>query len=264
LLQHPPISLTAFAPWHELFPSAPDLAGLGRYSSAFSLDSPVRSLRFIPGELPHGTFGLTINGTRVPVDLLGGPSNIPSSALKEGENELVVTVATTLNMKMRVVSPDVYGQREREPYGVSARFFLPFFAPTPRADVRSFADAITSHALHCAVDQCRQVRFPICAPFAPGLPVPRIWLSTFAELDGLDRPETSRRAFFEYGDICQSCGQAGSALESPCQPSRGPRGECKFELLSFRRCYSDVRQRRENSAIQIALHTSLDTFLILY
>ncbi|ORY61066.1 hypothetical protein BCR35DRAFT_355226 [Leucosporidium creatinivorum] len=114
----PPIALTTFAPWHELLPSTPHLAGIGRYTSTFSLPSAPHALRFTPGELPHGSFGLTINGSRIPVDQLGGPTDIPSSALKEGKNELVVTVATTLNMKMRVVSADVYGKRERDAYGM--------------------------------------------------------------------------------------------------------------------------------------------------
>ncbi|KAM0752454.1 hypothetical protein T439DRAFT_324547 [Meredithblackwellia eburnea MCA 4105] len=115
----PPMKLNRLRPWLEL-PEGRDVSGVGSYVSSFVLPdvSTFSSASLVLPCVSNGTAGVSINGNKVAVDILGYTSSDITAFVKGGENKVVVTVTSTLNNVMRVTMPALYEKRERSPYGM--------------------------------------------------------------------------------------------------------------------------------------------------
>jgi len=103
------------------------LSALATYSAKFTADSYEEGQKaYLHLGRGHDAFGVKVNGTEITVDQVSGDADI-SAAMKKGENEIEITVATSLlnailknnssilNDEGRVLddrSPASYGLRE--------------------------------------------------------------------------------------------------------------------------------------------------------
>ena len=114
----PSQELTQLAPWPSL-QGAEHVSGRGRYTTHFALPQNVQSSTAVL-ELPayEGLLTLKVNGQSVPVDLLSHQVALGAAA-HAGDNELVITVASTLNNQLRVADSDTFGGFPAQPYGLN-------------------------------------------------------------------------------------------------------------------------------------------------
>jgi hypothetical protein len=113
------VPLTALAAWSAI-PGLEDVSGIGRYTTTITLGK--EWARDVGALLDLGevfdTFRVTINGRLLPplsqcdtvVDL--------GDRLKPGRNTVEVEVATTLNNRLRVTDPTIFGGSRRQNYGL--------------------------------------------------------------------------------------------------------------------------------------------------
>lgn len=112
------LSLSALAPWPSI-PGLADVSGVGRYRTTVELGrwEPGLGAYLELGEV-FDTYRVWINGTPLPpADVLdtvvdAGPW------LRSGRNTIEVEIATTLNNRLRVTDPAVFGIAARQAYGL--------------------------------------------------------------------------------------------------------------------------------------------------
>ncbi|HEX2313881.1 MAG TPA: glycosyl hydrolase [Thermomonospora sp.] len=113
------VTLDALKPWTEI-PGLEDVSGIGRYRTTVTLgrDWSRRHGAYLHlGEVTD-TCRVTVNGRRLPaVDQLN-PVVDAGPYLRAGANTIEVEVATTLNNRLRVSDPGVYGNASRQRYGL--------------------------------------------------------------------------------------------------------------------------------------------------
>jgi hypothetical protein len=109
------VTLDALAAWPDI-PELQDVSGIGRYSTTVRLDG-VQGAYLDLGEV-FDTARVTVNGRRLPpVDQVHPVVDV-GPYLRPGLNTIEVEVATTLNNRLRVADPAVYGVASRQRYGL--------------------------------------------------------------------------------------------------------------------------------------------------
>ncbi|MBC6463856.1 alpha-L-rhamnosidase, partial [Actinomadura sp. HBU206391] len=109
------LTLDALTAWLEI-PELADVSGIGRYSTTVEL-STAHGYHLELGEV-FDTCRVTVNGRRLPpVDLINPVVDV-GPYLRRGTNTIEVEVATTLNNRLRVSDPGVYGGAARQRYGL--------------------------------------------------------------------------------------------------------------------------------------------------
>jgi hypothetical protein len=109
------LSLGALAAWPDI-PELQDVSGIGRYSTTVTLDGRYGAYLDL-GEV-FDTARVTVNGRRLPpVDQVHPVADV-GPYLRAGANTIEVEVATTLNNRLRVADPGVYGGVARQRYGL--------------------------------------------------------------------------------------------------------------------------------------------------
>ncbi|TDC45020.1 alpha-L-rhamnosidase [Actinomadura sp. KC345] len=109
------LRLDALKPWPEI-PGLADVSGIGTYTTTVDWpggDGAVLDL----GEV-FDTCRVRINGRRLPPVSVLVPAVDAGPYLRRGRNTIEVEVATTLNNRLRVHDPDVYGTASRQAYGL--------------------------------------------------------------------------------------------------------------------------------------------------
>ncbi|MEV5751541.1 glycosyl hydrolase [Actinoallomurus sp. NPDC052308] len=113
------LTLDSLQPWPSI-PELADVSGIGRYTTTVDLPRPWTSaygacLRL--GQV-FDTCRVTVNGREVPpVDQINPVVDV-GPYLRAGANTITVEVATTLNNRLRVSDPSVYGVASRQAYGL--------------------------------------------------------------------------------------------------------------------------------------------------
>ncbi|GAA0965142.1 glycosyl hydrolase [Actinocorallia libanotica] len=112
--------LTTLAPWSTI-PALQDVSGVGRYTTTFALDASWTDDNGAYLELGEvfDTVRVTLNGKALPPADLINPVLDLDGYLKKGVNTLVVEVTTTLNNRLRLSDPGVYGANPRQAYGLT-------------------------------------------------------------------------------------------------------------------------------------------------
>jgi alpha-L-rhamnosidase len=112
-------ALDALKPWPQI-PELADVSGIGRYTAVVELGAGWTGGHGAYLELGEvfDTCRVTVNGRRLPpVDLINPVVDL-GSHLRRGRNTIEVEVATTLNNRLRVADPGVYGGMPRQNYGL--------------------------------------------------------------------------------------------------------------------------------------------------
>ncbi|MBB2910893.1 hypothetical protein FHS43_002156 [Streptosporangium becharense] len=111
--------LDTLKPWPQI-PELADASGVGRYTAVVELGAGWTGGHGAYLELGEvfDTCRVTVNGRRLPpVDLINPVVDL-GSHLRRGSNTIEVEVATTLNNRLRVSDPGVYGAAARQNYGL--------------------------------------------------------------------------------------------------------------------------------------------------
>ncbi|HEY4280087.1 MAG TPA: glycosyl hydrolase [Conexibacter sp.] len=113
------IALSALAPWVAI-PGLENASGIGRYTTTVTLgkdwNDGLGALLDL-GEV-YDTFRVFVNGKSLgPLDQLNTTVDV-GDALKQGKNTLLVEVASTLNNRLRVSNPAVFGKNKPVNYGL--------------------------------------------------------------------------------------------------------------------------------------------------
>ncbi|GAA2883923.1 glycosyl hydrolase [Streptosporangium fragile] len=112
-------ALDALKPWPQI-PELADVSGIGRYTAVVELGDGWTGGYGAYLELGEvfDTCRVTVNGRKLPpVDLINPVVDL-GSHLRRGGNTIEVEVATTLNNRLRVSDPGVYGTAARQNYGL--------------------------------------------------------------------------------------------------------------------------------------------------
>ncbi|MDR7279602.1 glycosyl hydrolase [Catenuloplanes atrovinosus] len=109
------VELDGLRPWTEL-PGLADVSGVGRYTAV--VDVPACAGAYLGLGEVFDTARVTVNGRAVPVSPLNPVADV-GPYLHEGRNTIEVEVATTLNNRLRVADPAVYGVAPRQAYGLT-------------------------------------------------------------------------------------------------------------------------------------------------
>jgi hypothetical protein len=113
------LELTELRPWSEI-PELQDVSGIGTYTTTVTLPSSWN--RRLGADLDLGsvfdTFRITVNGRTIPAVNQMRPSVDVGRYLVAGENTIQVQVATTLNNRLRIEQPTVFGSQPRQDYGL--------------------------------------------------------------------------------------------------------------------------------------------------
>ena len=113
------LTLDTLQAWSDV-PELQDVSGIGRYRTTVTLEaawSGGYGAYLDLGEV-LGTFRVTVNGRRLPPSDQLDPIVDVGAYLRRGRNTIEVEVATTLNNRLRVASPEVYGVTKRQRYGL--------------------------------------------------------------------------------------------------------------------------------------------------
>ncbi|GLY92043.1 glycosyl hydrolase [Actinoallomurus iriomotensis] len=113
------LTLGTLQPWPDI-PELADVSGIGRYTTTVDLPRPWTSAHGAYLELGQvfDTCRVTVNGKRVPaVDQINPVVDV-GPYLRGGANTITIEVATTLNNRLRVSDPAVYGAASRQAYGL--------------------------------------------------------------------------------------------------------------------------------------------------
>jgi hypothetical protein len=108
------LTLDALAPWPSIA-ELQDVSGLGRYTTTIELAESCRAYLDL-GEVLD-TYRITVNGHRLPADQINRVVDL-RDRLRRGVNTIEIEVATTLNNRLRVSDPGVYGAAARQNYGL--------------------------------------------------------------------------------------------------------------------------------------------------
>lgn len=109
------LTLDALVAWPQI-PELQDVSGIGHYSTTVRLDGGHGAYLDL-GEV-FDTARVTVNGHRLPpVDQVHPVTDV-GPYLRPGVNTIEVEVATTLNNRLRVAEPAVYGIASRQNYGL--------------------------------------------------------------------------------------------------------------------------------------------------
>lgn len=120
-------TVSSLKTWDEINSEYTDISGVGTYKASFTADGFEEGQKaYLHLGRGHDAFGVKVNGKEIIVDQVSGDADI-SEAMKKGENEIEITVATSLlnailknnssilNDEGRVLddrSPASYGLRE--------------------------------------------------------------------------------------------------------------------------------------------------------
>jgi hypothetical protein len=113
------LTLEGLVPWAEI-PELLDVSGLGRYRTTVQLGDPWTGGHGAYLDLGQvfDTYRVTVNGRPLPPgDQLDTVVDV-GPHLRVGTNTVEVEVATTLNNRLRVADPEVYGANARQAYGL--------------------------------------------------------------------------------------------------------------------------------------------------
>ncbi|XVQ08432.1 glycosyl hydrolase [Spirillospora sp. CA-255316] len=109
--------LDALKPWPQI-PELADVSGVGRYTATVDLGGDGWPGAYLELGEVFDTCRVTVNGRRLPpVDLINPVVDV-GPYLRRGANTIEVEVATTLNNRLRVSDPAVYGGASRQNYGL--------------------------------------------------------------------------------------------------------------------------------------------------
>ncbi|ROO88681.1 secreted protein [Actinocorallia herbida] len=114
------VSLTALTAWSAI-PELQDVSGVGRYTTTVELPktwSADHGAVLSLGEV-FDTARVIVNGKALPAVNVITPALDVSAHLRPGRNTLVVEVTTTLNNRLRLADPGVYGGNARQAYGIT-------------------------------------------------------------------------------------------------------------------------------------------------
>ncbi|WP_225993087.1 glycosyl hydrolase [Actinomadura rudentiformis] len=114
---HHELALDGLKAWPDI-PELADVSGIGRYITTVDLDASWSGAYLELGEV-FDTCRVTVNGRRLPPVNLFAPVVDISPYLRRGTNTIEIEVATTLNNRLRVSDPGVYGRAARQPYGLT-------------------------------------------------------------------------------------------------------------------------------------------------
>ncbi|WP_033339171.1 glycosyl hydrolase [Catenuloplanes japonicus] len=109
------LTLDALKPWPEI-PELADVSGVGRYTT--EADVPACAGAYLSLGEVFDTCRVTVNGRPVTVSPLHPVADV-GPLLRRGRNTIEVEVATTLNNRLRVADPAVYGVASRQSYGLT-------------------------------------------------------------------------------------------------------------------------------------------------
>lgn len=89
--------LKSLKPWNQIDPSLKDVSGIGTYIAVFTTGENYEEgqTAYLHMGQVKDAYGVKINGTEIVVDQVSGNAEI-GSVLKAGENEIEITVATSL------------------------------------------------------------------------------------------------------------------------------------------------------------------------
>ncbi|MEU6034772.1 glycosyl hydrolase [Actinomadura sp. NPDC047616] len=115
------VDLDGLKAWPDI-PELADVSGVGRYRTTVQLDRKWSDGACAGAYLELGkvfdTSRVIVNGRVLPpVDLMNPVVDV-GPHLRQGANTIEVEVATTLNNRLRVSDPDVYGKASRQAYGL--------------------------------------------------------------------------------------------------------------------------------------------------
>ncbi|TDD87807.1 alpha-L-rhamnosidase [Actinomadura darangshiensis] len=108
------LRLDGLKAWPDI-PELADVSGIGTYTTTVHWTGGAGALLEL-GEVLD-TCRVTVNGHRLPVSVVVPTVDI-GPHLRRGRNTIEVEVATTLNNRLRVCDPDVYGNASRQNYGL--------------------------------------------------------------------------------------------------------------------------------------------------
>lgn len=108
------VELDELKPWPDI-PELADVSGIGTYTTTVTWAGGGALLDL--GEVLD-TCRVTVNGRRLPPVSVIVPTVDAGPYLRRGTNTIEVEVATTLNNRLRVSDPDVYGTASRQRYGL--------------------------------------------------------------------------------------------------------------------------------------------------
>ncbi|MDP9798987.1 hypothetical protein J2S43_007499 [Catenuloplanes nepalensis] len=109
------LDLSGLRPWTEI-PQLADVSGIGRYAT--TVDVPACAGAYLSLGEVFDTARVTVNGHAVAVSLLNPVVDV-GPHLRRGRNTIEVEVTTTLNNRLRVADPGVYGVASRQAYGLT-------------------------------------------------------------------------------------------------------------------------------------------------
>ncbi|MEV5831299.1 glycosyl hydrolase [Spirillospora sp. NPDC052242] len=128
------LRLDALKPWPQI-PELADVSGIGTYSTTVEWDGRDGAAGAV---LDLGsvfdTCRVTVNGRRLPAVSVLVPKIDVGPYLRRGRNTIEVEVATTLNNRLRVADPGVYGNARPQDYGLIGPVRL---VPYAEEDVRT-------------------------------------------------------------------------------------------------------------------------------
>ncbi|GHF35457.1 hypothetical protein FHX82_007048 [Amycolatopsis bartoniae] len=113
------LQLTQLTAWSSLDELA-DVSGIGTYTTTFPLPSTftrAAGVRLSLGAV-FDTARVTLNGELLPPVNVFNPVLDLGNRLRNGKNTLVIQVGTTLNNRLRVSRPDLFGGNARQDYGL--------------------------------------------------------------------------------------------------------------------------------------------------
>ncbi|QKW37235.1 alpha-L-rhamnosidase [Actinomadura sp. NAK00032] len=114
-VKHHDLALDALKPWPDI-PELADVSGIGTYTATVTWSGGSGAVLDL-GEV-FDTCRVTVNGRRLPPVSVLVPAVDVGPHLRRGANTIEVEVATTLNNRLRVADPGVYGGASRQRYGL--------------------------------------------------------------------------------------------------------------------------------------------------
>ncbi|GAA3960083.1 glycosyl hydrolase [Actinomadura viridis] len=111
------VTLDALVPWPQI-PELADASGVGVYTATVDLGEDGWPGAYLELGEVFDTCRVTVNGRRLPAVDQINPVVDAGPYLRRGANTIEVEVATTLNNRLRVSDPAVYGNAARQNYGL--------------------------------------------------------------------------------------------------------------------------------------------------
>ncbi|MEW2353921.1 glycosyl hydrolase [Spirillospora sp. NPDC029432] len=111
------LTLDGLKPWPQIAELA-DASGIGRYTTTVDLGRDGWPGAYLELGEVFDTCRVTINGRRLPAVDVINPVVDAGPYLRRGTNTIEIEVATTLNNRLRVSDPAVYGGASRQNYGL--------------------------------------------------------------------------------------------------------------------------------------------------